>query len=905
MLNPLYFVGGLILLSSQAYAEIVTDGTLGQRLSLPAPNYQITQDLGKTVGTNLFHSFEQFNLHPNETATFSGSTAITNVISRITGGNSSTIDGTLRNIIPHADTYLINPAGIVFGANARLDVQGGFHVSTADYLRLQDGGKFNARQPVDTLLTTAPVEAFGFITDLPSPLLVTDSQLSLRPQTKFSLIGGALTLTHANIQAPLGQITLASVTQSSEVIPTVEHFTRATLQGNITVTDQSRLETSGEGGGSIIIRGGKLVIKDSQIYAQTLANKTGHLIDIQANQIDLLEGTEINTETHGSGNSANINLQAHQAVIIAGKNSAGANSQILANSRSEAANSGKAGDIIIQAGEILLADDAYLSVGTAGSGKGGNLVLKSTGTVTLLGDGSKPLTEIDAGTLSHQENAGEGGNIFIEAQNIILTDGAIIDIAARGKGNSGEIVLRAQERISLTGTGGSPENSAKLKAYAAMSSSGGNAGNVLLEASEILLADGAYINASTFAPGEAGSITLKAPNGIISLVGSKDEGWATWVGSGSHARVEGIKTGRGGNILVEAGELRLSEGATIASSSVADKDKRSSAAGNITIRVTGTVKLSGVNIHGETEDGFGSGIYVYTRGVEDSAGNGGMLDLEAGNLIIENGAVISSSTSGNAKGGDITIKITNSILVSGDSAAIQLISPGEIQLAYRKDFNKLEPDYSISGIYAKSSGSSDSAGEAGQIAISTPVLKLTNGGMINTSTQNAGGGNIIMKIPQLIYLPTSQITTSVHGGKGNGGNVTIETPRFTVLDNSSIVAQADEGYGGNIRIVAEHFLKSPDSLISASSRLGIDGEVRIHFSDKTINGNLLTLATNFQDNSQHLTECRANFTINRSRFKVNFIAGVPNSPEDFQSSQSLLPITFNVYDNTSKSEIDH
>jgi filamentous hemagglutinin family protein len=887
MLNKLYFIGWLMILSSQPHAEIVTDGTLGQRINLSAPHYQITQDLGKTMGANLFHSFEQFNLYPDETATFSGSAEIKNVISRVTGGNTSIIDGTLRNTIPGANTYLINPYGIMFGPHASLDVQGGFHASTADYLRLQAGGKFNARQPADTLLTIAPVEAFGFFTNLPSPLLVNGSQLALLPQQNFSLIGGDLTLTHANIQAPLGQITLTSVTQLGEIIPTADQLVRSALPGNIAITDQSRLEVSGDGGGNIVIRGGQLLIKNSQIDAQTRGNQTRHFIDIQADQIAILEGTEINTETSGSGHSADINLQAKQAVIVAGKNSEGANSKILASSRSEAANGGAAGNIFIQAGEISLADDAYLSVTTSGSGKGGHIVLKATGAVTLLADGDKPLTEIEAGTLSQQDNAGEGGSVFIEAKNILLKDGAIIDIVARGKGNGGQMVLRAKEKISLVGTGGSSANSSKLKAYAEDNSNGGNAGNVLLEAKEIWLADGAYINASTFGIGQAGSITLRAPGGTISLTGSKEEGWASWVGSGSHARVEGIKTGKGGNVLVEAGELQLIGGASIGSISAADKERQSSEAGNITIRVTGTVKLSGVNVHGETEDGFGSGIYVYTRGVEDSAGNGGILDLEAGRLIIENGAVISSSTSGNAKGGDIKIKVGDTILISGDSADIKLSSPGEIQLVYRNKFNKTEPDYSISGIYAKSSGSTDRSGEAGQIFISTPILKLSNGGMVNTSTQNAGGGNITMKIPHLFYLQAGEVTTSVHGGKGNGGNVAIETPRFTVLDNSSIVAQADKGYGGNIRIVAEHFLKSYESLISASSRLGIDGEVIIPFSDKTINGNLLTLSSNFEDNSHQLIPCQGGLDAKRSRFKVNFIEGVPDSPEDFQSSHSF------------------
>ncbi|EDN71452.1 hypothetical protein BGP_3045 [Beggiatoa sp. PS] len=80
----------------------------------------------------------------------------------------------------------------------------------------------------------------------------------------------------------------------------------------------------------------------------------------------------------------------------------------------------------------------------------------------------------------------------------------------------------------------------------------------------------------------------------------------------------------------------------------------------------------------------------------------------------------------------------------------------------------------------------------------------------------------------MLDLQDSKITTSVHGGKGNGGNINIENPTFAVLDNSQIVAEADEGPGGDIRIiVADQFIASPESLISASSRLGLDGHVQI------------------------------------------------------------------------------
>jgi len=90
--------------------------------------------LGRQHGGNLFHSFQDFNLNSSESATFSGPNNVSNVISRVTGGNPSNIDGLIRSTMPNADMYFLNPYGIMFGPNAQLDVQGSFHASTADTL---------------------------------------------------------------------------------------------------------------------------------------------------------------------------------------------------------------------------------------------------------------------------------------------------------------------------------------------------------------------------------------------------------------------------------------------------------------------------------------------------------------------------------------------------------------------------------------------------------------------------------------------------------------------------------------------------------------------------------------------------------------------------------------------------
>jgi filamentous hemagglutinin family protein len=169
-----------VLLSSTlmpcGQAEVTLDGSLGPRGALPGPDYAITADLGRPIGSNLFHSFGRFNIHSSESATFSGPDSITNILGRVTGGQASTIDGLLRSTIPNANLFLLNPSGVLFGPHAQLDVLGSFHVSTADFIRLADGVRFTTVPSAeDALLTTAPPTAFGFLGENPGPITVTGS----------------------------------------------------------------------------------------------------------------------------------------------------------------------------------------------------------------------------------------------------------------------------------------------------------------------------------------------------------------------------------------------------------------------------------------------------------------------------------------------------------------------------------------------------------------------------------------------------------------------------------------------------------------------------------------------------------------------------------------------------------
>ncbi len=308
-----------------AQAEVITDGSLGAKVELPGKDFQITPQLGQQVGNNLFHSFQNFNLSESESATFSGANSVQNVIARVTGGQASTIDGTLRSTIPNADLYFINPYGVMFGQHAKLDLQGGFHASTADYLKLQDGGRFDARTLNNSLLTIAPVQAFGFL-DTPSSIETQDNHLAVAPHTELSLIGGNLTLNHAKLTAESGRINLVSVASKGEVtakrdrldarVPDTSSFSQL---GQLQMTD-TQVDTSGSPSGGISIRGGQLLITDTRIHSHNYGSDPGIGIDIELRDlmtmksedtsvyqpVDHAEATGITSDTFATGKAGHV-----------------------------------------------------------------------------------------------------------------------------------------------------------------------------------------------------------------------------------------------------------------------------------------------------------------------------------------------------------------------------------------------------------------------------------------------------------------------------------------------------------------------------------------------------------------------------------------------------------------------
>ena len=160
---PIILSGISISLSSnQTLAQITPDNTLGDESSVVTPDNikGIESDKisgGAVRGSNLFHSFQEFNIGEGKGAYFNNPAAIQNIFSRVTGSNPSEIMGRL-GVLGNANLFFMNPNGILFGENASLDIRGSFLATTADSILFPDGDKFSALNPEAAPLLTVNVQ---------------------------------------------------------------------------------------------------------------------------------------------------------------------------------------------------------------------------------------------------------------------------------------------------------------------------------------------------------------------------------------------------------------------------------------------------------------------------------------------------------------------------------------------------------------------------------------------------------------------------------------------------------------------------------------------------------------------------------------------------------------------------
>ncbi len=278
-------------LSEAASAQIVPDNTLPTPSAVNTSGTVQTITDGTTVGNHLFHSFEQFNLLTEQTAHFNNATDLSNIITRVTGGQISNIDGTIRTN-GATNLFLINPSGVVFGTNAQLDIEGSFFASTAESLLFEDGSLFSATEPNPPPLLTVNipiglqygsnpgeirVEGMGHrLTSqrdpVSSPLQRSSDErgLQVKPGQTLALVGGNVTLDGGLLTADSGRLQLGSVIRGQVTLtPTANGWTLDYPQmldyGDIQLSSAALLDTSGNGGSGIQLVGGRITIADGSL----------------------------------------------------------------------------------------------------------------------------------------------------------------------------------------------------------------------------------------------------------------------------------------------------------------------------------------------------------------------------------------------------------------------------------------------------------------------------------------------------------------------------------------------------------------------------------------------------------------------------------------------------------------
>ncbi|MEH2369422.1 filamentous hemagglutinin N-terminal domain-containing protein [Nostoc sp.] len=264
--------------ASPAKAQITPDNTLGAEASQLNQN-QIINGVsgdkingGATRGSNLFHSFSEFNIKEGQRVYFANPSSIENILTRVTGGNASNIFGTL-GVDGAANLFLINPSGILFGENAQLDVQGSFVGTTANGVQFGNQGIFSATNPkAPALLTIQPSALFfnqlnqgtGIQNNSVAPAGTDSSGVSrfglrVGDGKSLLLVGGNVSMDGGQLNALGGRVELGGLAEPGNINLIFNSdnlslkFPLDVTLASVSLTNEAGVFVSGAGGGDIAI----------------------------------------------------------------------------------------------------------------------------------------------------------------------------------------------------------------------------------------------------------------------------------------------------------------------------------------------------------------------------------------------------------------------------------------------------------------------------------------------------------------------------------------------------------------------------------------------------------------------------------------------------------------------------
>ncbi len=585
-------------------AQIIPDNSLGAESSIVTPNVNIKDipsdriDGGAIRGVNLFHSFREFNIGEGQGAYFTNPIGIENILSRVTGTNPSNILGTL-GVLGNAKLFLINPNGIVFGSNAKLDMGGSFVASTASAIKFADGLLFSATKPSDSPLLSIDIPIGLQYRGNEASIQVQGSSLSVPNGETLALVGGTLNLENTSLRIPGGRVELGGLAGQGTVGLNLDgNHLRLSFPDNVPRADVSldkRTNVNVRAGGS-----GSIAINAQNV---NVAGKTRLQAGINSG---------LNTDTNQSQGQP-IKINATGAINLTDES-------FISNIVAVGA-IGQGSDINITAGSLSITKGAFVAASTFGQGNAGNVNIHVGNTVFIDGVSSSNTLlcqeECSSGVYSRVESTGRGtgGNINITTGSLSVTNGARLGTSTLGNGDAGNVNIHARSTVSFDGVGRNGYSSGAASTVA--SGAIGNGRNVNITAESLSVTNGAVVGASTSGQGNGGNITLNINN--------------LEVLDGGQVLTTSFSSYKAGNITINTtGRI------TLAGSNPTNVDRRNQFGSDTVLNV-----------------GPASGLYANTS--ERSLGEGGNVTVNTPALIVRDGAQVSVSNQGSGNGGNITI----------------------------------------------------------------------------------------------------------------------------------------------------------------------------------------------------------------------------------------------------------
>jgi filamentous hemagglutinin family protein len=634
----LWIAGGLFLCclatATSSQAQITNDGTLSTNVTTSDQlNFTITG--GSRAGGNLFHSFGEFSVPNRGSAIFNNALDVQNIISRVTGGSISNINGLIR-ASGSANLFLINPKGIIFGSNASLNIGGSFLASTANRLNFADSSFFSATdlQAQPLLAISVPIglqfgktvgiirnqsQATRFFPDFGKEAPV---GLEVQPGKTLALVGGDVFLEGGRLFAPGGRVELGSVAGNGLVslnpiavgwalgYEGVQNFQDIQLS-------QAFVDTTGDSLGDIQLHGRQIAIRNiSQAGGLNLGARPGGRLAVKASElVEVSGGSSLTTGTVSSGAAGNIQIETRR--LIVGEDSfidtssdtdgRGGNltvevsdsvevngSRGLSQLSTQAFGGGDAGELKVTTGRLILRNGGQISSSTRNAGNGGSVFVDASDSVEVSGQGEiTDGTVVSSGLFAETAGpsvTGNGGVLRINTGRLVVQDSGIISVAAvEGSiGQAGTLDINVSESVEVKGIGSS---------VLALSQSSKPAGDLKISTDKLSIRDGAEVSVRSLGTGDAGNLDFTA-NSMRLENGGKLTATSA-VGEGGNIRLSNL------DLLLMRGESEIAT----------DARRGTGNGGNITIDTDLLVGLGNSDITATAIKGRGGNIQIDTQGI--------------------------------------------------------------------------------------------------------------------------------------------------------------------------------------------------------------------------------------------------------------------------------------------------